>query len=79
MGVFNDPASKVTNITASDSTDLTGVRELRIGGAGNLSIRSIAQPGTTVTFAVTAGERVPVRVTRVMAATTATGIVGYGD
>lgn len=62
-------------VTASDSTDLTGSIGLWIGGDGDLAVRFLGAPSTTVTFAsVTAGTIIPGNFTRVMAATTATGI-----
>ena len=74
-GAFNDPADRVAVVTASDSTDLTGVRALYVGGAGDLSVRMVNDPTTTVVIStVAAGTLMPLRVTRVMAATTATAI-----
>lgn len=67
-----------TAITASDATDLTAVANVGVivGGAGNLAYRLTGAPSTTVTLPVQAGQYVPGQFTRVMAATTATGIVG---
>ncbi len=67
-----------TAITASDATDLTSIANfgVYIGGAGNLVYRTVGAPSTTVTLAVVAGQLVYGQFTRVMAATTATGIVG---
>lgn len=49
---------------------------VRVTGAGNLVIRT--EMGTSdVTVAVAAGETLPVIVTHVRAASTATGIFGY--
>ena len=77
-GSFGDPADRVAVVTASDSTDLTGVRGLYIGGEGDVSVRMINAPGTTVVIAgVAAGVILPIRVTRVMAATTATSITAF--
>lgn len=73
--MYSDPADKVAAVTASDSTDLTGTRALFVGGAGDVAVRMINDPTTTVTLTgVTAGSILPLRVTRVMAATTATNI-----
>ena len=73
--MYSDPADKVVAVTASDSTDLTGARALFVGGEGNVAVRMINDPTTTVTLTgVTAGSILPLRVTRVMAATTATNI-----
>jgi hypothetical protein len=71
------PSSKAIPITPSDSTDLTGVKQLYIGGAGNLAVRLTRDPTTTITFiAPPIGTVFKLAVTRVMAATTATNIVG---
>jgi len=72
---YSDPADRIVAVTASDSTDLTGARGLLVGGAGDLAVRMINDPSTTVTITgVVAGAILPLRVTRVMAATTATNI-----
>lgn len=63
-------------VTPNDSTLLQGLQFLRIGGAGNLVLKSAEGPTATVTLAVTAGEYVPFGAGYVMAASTATGIVG---
>ncbi len=77
-GSFGDPADRAAAVTASDSTDLTGVRALYVGGAGDLAVRMINDPTTTVTLStVAAGSLLPMRVTRVMAATTATAITAF--
>jgi hypothetical protein len=77
-GSFGDPADRVSVVTPSDSTDLTGVRGIRVGGIGNLSVRMINDPSTTVVIEdCVAGEILPIRVTRVMAATTATKITAF--
>lgn len=77
-GSFGDPADRAAAVTPSDSTDLTGVRGLYVGGAGDVAVRMINAPTTTVTIsAVAAGTILPVRVTRVMAATTATAITAF--
>lgn len=66
-----------TAVTKSDATDLTALatKGLLVGGAGDLAVRLVGAPSTTVTLAVQAGQYVPGKFTRVMAATTATGIV----
>ena len=62
--------------TPSDSTDLTGSIGLYIGGAGNVAVRTLNDPSTTVTFtAPPVGTFIPGNFTRVMAATTATQIL----
>lgn len=76
MADYADPGDKVAAVTASDDTNLTGTRGLYIGGGGDVAVRCINSSGTTVTFVgVPAGTILPIRVTRVMAATTATSIV----
>jgi hypothetical protein len=73
--LYGDPADRVAAVTPSDATDLTGVRGLYVGGSGDLAVRMVNNPSTTVTIAsVAAGTILPLRVTRVMAATTATDI-----
>jgi len=77
-GSFGDPADRAIAVVPSDATDLTGVRGLYIGVEGDVAVRFVNAPTTTVTFTnVPAGAILPVRVTRVMAASTAEGIVGF--
>lgn len=65
-------------ITPSDSTLLTGYQFLRIGVAGNISIKPTVG-GTAVVIVVTTGEYFPFGTGVVMATnTTATGIVAIG-
>jgi hypothetical protein len=70
------PALKLTAVTPSDTTVLTGVRALWIGGAGNVSVIA-CNDTSAVTLAVPAGTLLPIFATKVMAATTATGIVAF--
>lgn len=67
-------ARRLAAVTPSDSTDLTGVRAIWVGGAGNLVLKGI-DDSTAVTLVVPAGVLIPVFAARVMAATTATGVV----
>ena len=68
--------SRWLDVTPSDSTDLTGCIGLYIGGAGNVAVRTLNAPSTTVTFtAPPVGTFIPGNFTRVMAATTATLIL----
>lgn len=68
-------ARKLAAVTPSDSTDLTGCRALWVGGTGNLSIKCV-DDSAAVTIAIpNAGVLLPLFVSRVMAATTATSIV----
>lgn len=67
-------ATKVAAITPDDAT-VVDFAAIYVGGAGNLTVRCI--DGTTVTFtAPPVGSIVPVAVDRVMAATTATLLIG---
>lgn len=74
----DSPATTQLAITPSDTTDLTYItRAIYIGAAGNLVVTPL-QGGSDVTYAVLAGQILPVRVTRVKATgTTATGIVAW--
>lgn len=79
-GAYAEPATNVVLITASDSTDLTGVRGIMVGTSGTLVVRTVGDPNTSITIpanAVVAGNIYPIRVTRVMAASTASEIVGF--
>lgn len=71
--------STPTAITPSDATDLTTLASIgvTIGVAGNLAFRMAGAPSTTITLAVVAGQYIEGQFTRIMAATTATGIVGW--
>lgn len=74
-----DPAKALVAITPDDSNDLaTVVRDIRVGGAGNVVVIDAA--GNTVTFSgCVAGERLgPFYVARVkLTGTTATNLIGY--
>ena len=69
-------AFKLTAVTPSDSTVLTGVRALWIGGAGTVSVIA-ADDTSAVSLTVPAGTLLPIFAKKVMAATTATGIVAF--
>ncbi len=71
--------SRWVTCTPSDATDITGSVALYVGGAGNVSARTLNDSGTTVVFtAPPVGSIIPGNFTRVMAATTATLIlIGY--
>ena len=74
-GAYTEPGTKAVAVTPSNSTDLTGTRGIYIGGGGDLAVRMVGDPTTTVTLTgVVAGTVLPLRVTRIMAATTATNI-----
>lgn len=66
-------------ITPSDSTDITTLASqgLFVGGAGNLIVRTVGAPSVSVTLVVQAGTYIPGQFTRVMAASTVTGVVGF--
>jgi hypothetical protein len=66
-----------TTITPADATLLSGYQWLRIGGAGDLVVQGPWQSAPE-TIPVEAGEYVPFGSGYVMAATTATGIKGFG-
>jgi hypothetical protein len=68
-------ARRIAAVTPSDSTDLTGVRALWVGGTGNLSIKCVDDSAAVTIVIPTAGVLLPLFVSRVMAATTATSIV----
>jgi hypothetical protein len=78
VSVNNIVPEKIVAITASDATDVTGIRAVRVGtAAGTVVVRN--EDGTTVTVpGVQVGETLLTgRIDRVMAATTATGLNGY--
>jgi hypothetical protein len=65
--------TKWIDCTPSDATDLTGCIAFRVGGAGDVAVRTINDPNTTMTFSACAGgEIIPGNFTRIMAASTAT-------
>lgn len=74
---YSEPATSLIAITKSDSTDLTGVRAVYVGGAGDLALRGVNDESAVTLSSVPAGTWIPVRVDRVMSTnTTATNIVG---
>lgn len=68
-------ASRLAAVTPSDTTDLTGVRALWIGGTGNLSVKCVGDSAAVTIVIPNSGVLLPLFVSRVMAATTATSIV----
>lgn len=76
MSEITRPAGNAEAVIASDSTTLSGVRGIYIGGAGNVAFLFPGQK-TAVTFTgVTAGLILPVQPVKVMSTnTTATDIV----
>jgi len=68
-------ASQGRAVTKSDTTVIPECRALWVGGAGDVAV-VFADGGSAVTLSgVAAGSLLPIRVTKVMAATTATLIV----
>lgn len=70
------PALKLTAVTPSDATVLTGVRALWVGGAGSVSVIA-CNDTAAVSLTVPAGTLLPIFAKKVMAATTATNIVAF--
>lgn len=71
------PAAHAAAVTPSDVTLFDPpTRWLYVNGAGNLVVTTLGGE-TGVVIAVQAGARLPVRVTKILAATTATGITRY--
>jgi len=61
-------------ITPSDSVTLSGLKGIYVGVEGNLVVQGTSN--VSVTFKVQAGQILPIAPVRVMAATTATSIIG---
>jgi hypothetical protein len=76
MSEMTDPPWGGFAVTPSDSTILTGVRALWVGGGGNVAV-VFKGTDTAVTLAgASAGQLIPARVVKVMSTnTTATSIV----
>jgi uncharacterized protein (UPF0261 family) len=75
QGGLGEPAVFAEAITPDDDDVITTSRALYIGGAGDVAV-TMAGGGSVATFsAVPAGTILPIRVTKVMAATTATLIL----
>jgi hypothetical protein len=72
---LNSPYAEAAAVTKSDDTVLTTTRALYVGGTGNLSVVMAGSGDTVVIESVPAGMLLPIRVTKVLAATTATKIV----
>jgi len=69
------PATRAVAVTPSDSTVLDTTRALYVGGSGTVVV-DMLDSGSAISFVgVPAGTVLPVRVTKVKAATTATSIV----
>jgi len=75
MSASADPADNAAAVTKSDSTVLSPIpRGLYVGGAGDLVV-TMAGGGDITFTAVPAGTILPIRVSKVKAATSATAIV----
>lgn len=76
------PARTAFAITKSDETNyLTGnglvvPKAIYVGGGGDLVVQMVGDAGTVTFTSVAGGSVLPIRVQRVLAATTATSIVG---
>ena len=68
-------ARRVAAVTPSDSTDLTGARAVWVGGTGNLVVKCVDDASAVTILIPSGGVLLPLFLSRVMAATTATSIV----
>ena len=69
------PAFRLTAVTPSDTTELTGVRALWIGGTGTIAVMAVNDTAA-VSFTVPSGTMLPIFAKKVMATgTSATNIV----
>lgn len=68
-------ASNGVAVTKSDATVLPVTRGLWVGGAGNLSVIFTAATSAVTITGVPAGTLLPIQVTKVMDATTATDML----
>ncbi len=73
------PLEQAVSVTPANTDLLATCRAVYVGGAGNLVVRFAADPTTDVTLtAIAPGVWHPMRLVRIGAATTATGVlVGY--
>lgn len=73
---YSNPAWQAAVVTPNDSTDLTGVRGVYVGGGGHLNVLMNGDTATTLFSNVPAGVVLPISVKRVYStSTTATLIV----
>lgn len=77
QGIINNtmPAEYGAAVTKSDSTVLAPTRGLYIGVGGDLTVTMAGDAADVVFKNALAGSVIPIRVTKVKAATTATDIV----
>lgn len=71
---MSGPASNAASVTPGSSALSFTTRGLYVGGAGDVAV-TMAGGGNVTFTAVSAGSTLPIRVTHVLAASTATGIV----
>lgn len=71
---FN-PAEYAAAVTPSDSTDLGITRFLWVGGTGDVVVVMAGDAAAVTLASVPSGSLLPIRVTKVKAATSATNIV----
>lgn len=70
------PARKLVAVTPSDDT-IVGCRAIYVGVAGNLSIIAADDTAAVTVSNVPAGTVLPIQAKKIMAATTASGIVAF--
>ena len=68
-------AHSAVAVTKSDTTVIQPTRALWVGGSGDISAVMAGNEATVTFVGVPAGTILPIQVTKVMAATTATSIV----
>ena len=74
MSYVSDPAAFAVAVTPDDDVVLTPTRALYIGGTGDVGVKMYGSENT-ITFPNVPVGILPIRVTKVMAATGATDIV----
>ena len=72
--MYPNSATFAVAVTESDSTVLAPTLGLFVGGAGNLTVTMAGDEADVVFTGVVAGTYLPISVTKVKAATTATNI-----
>lgn len=76
MSEITRPAGNAEAVTASDSTTLSGVRGVYVGGAGNVAMTFPGQSSAVTFVGVSAGTILPVQPVKIMSTnTTATDIL----
>lgn len=71
-----EPYGFFSALTKSDDTVLTGLRGIYVGGTGDVIVKDSGGAGPITFKAVPVGTILPISITRLMAATTATLIIG---